>query len=57
MSKEKLGTGARFKSLSHKLEKKGIRDPDALAYVIGRKKYGSKKMTAMSKKGKTRHEK
>lgn len=57
MAKAKLGTGARFKSLSHKLDKKGIRDPNALAASIGRKKYGNKKMTAMAKKGKARHEK
>lgn len=55
--KKKLGTGVRFKSLSNKLEKKGIRDPDALAAVIGRKKYGNKKMAALSKKGKSRNKK
>lgn len=43
MSKPKLGTGARFRALSTKLEEKGAKDPDALAAYIGRKKYGEAK--------------
>jgi len=57
MSKPKLGSGKRFKALANKFAHKGIEDPNALAAVVGRKKYGNKKMTAMSKKGKARHEK
>lgn len=51
MPKPKLGSGARFKSLENKLEKKGIDDPAALAASIGRKKYGAKKMAKISAKG------
>ena len=52
MVKAKLGSGARFKALKGKLAKKGASDPAALAAVIGRKKYGAKKMSAMAAKGK-----
>ena len=48
----KLGTGARFKSLTGKLKKKGAKNPKALAAWIGRKKYGSKKFAKLSAKGK-----
>lgn len=46
--KPKLGTGARFKALSGKLAKRGVRDPKALAAWIGRKKYGAKKFGKLS---------
>lgn len=49
--KPKLGSGARFKSLTKKLAKKGVRDPKALAASIGRKKFGAKKMAKMAAKG------
>lgn len=52
--KPKLGTGARFKALTNKIEKSG-KSPEsakAIAASIGRKKYGNKKMTAMAKAGK-----
>ena len=49
--KPKLGTGVRFKNLANKFAKKGIDDPAALAASVGRKKYGSKKMASLSKKG------
>jgi len=52
--KPKLGTGKRFKNLSSKLKKKGVKNPKALAAWIGRKKYGNKKMSAMATKGKKR---
>ena len=52
----KLGSGARFKSLANKFAKKGIENPKGLAAAIGRKKYGSKKMSEMAEKGKSRHE-
>lgn len=55
MAKPKLGSGARFKALEHKLEgKKGIYNPAGLAAAIGRKKYGEKKMAKLSAHG--RHE-
>jgi hypothetical protein len=53
--KPKLGTGARFKALKNKLAgKKGITNPGALAASIGRKKYGARKMAAMSAKGRSK---
>jgi hypothetical protein len=55
--KPKLGTGERFRTLSSSLKKQGVKNPDALAASIGRKKYGSKKMAAMSAKGRKRSKK
>jgi len=49
--KPKLGSGARFKSLSKSLAAKGASNPGALAAYIGRKKYGAKKFTSLAKKG------
>jgi hypothetical protein len=51
MTKPKLGSGERFKQLEDKLEKKGIRNPGALAASIGRKKYGAAKMASLSATG------
>lgn len=51
-SKPALGSGARFKSLEHKLAERGnVRDPAAVAAAIGRKKYGEKKMARLSARG------
>lgn len=52
--KAKLGTGKRFGKLKGQLARKGVRDPGALAASIGRKKYGAKKMAALSAKGRKR---
>lgn len=52
--KAKLGSGKRFKSLSKSLAKKGVRDSDALAASIGRKKFGKKKMAKMAAAGRKR---
>jgi len=54
MAKKKapLGEGSRFKELSAKLAKKGVKDPDALAASIGRKKYGKAKFQKLAAKGK-----
>lgn len=52
MTKPKLGSGARFKSLTKKLSKKGVSDPKALAASIGRKKFGAKKFNSLAAKGK-----
>ena len=51
--KPKLGTGDRFKALEDKLENKGYSEESskAIAASVGRKKYGAKKMAAMSAKG------
>ena len=51
MAKPKLGSGGRFKALSNKLEKRGAKDPDALAAYIGRQKYGTKKFQSLAAKG------
>lgn len=51
MPKAKLGSGARFKALKKKLSAKGASNPGALAAYIGRKKYGTKKFSQLSAKG------
>ncbi len=49
----KLGGGGKFAKLKSELAKKpGIYNPAGLAAAIGRKKYGSKKMSSMAAKGK-----
>jgi hypothetical protein len=52
--KAKLGSGTRFKSLTKKLSRKGIKNPGALAASIGRKKFGAKKMAKLSSAGRKR---
>jgi hypothetical protein len=54
MPKAKLGSGARFKALSKKIQKAGkSKDAaDAIAASIGRKKYGKKRFQQLAKKGK-----
>lgn len=52
MAKAKLGSGARFKALEKKAAKGGAENPAAVAAAVGRKKYGQKKMTSLSVKGK-----
>jgi hypothetical protein len=47
----KLGSGARFRSLTKSLWAGGAKDPKALAAFIGRKKYGAGRMAAMSAQG------
>ena len=42
---------SKFKKLSNQLRKKGVRNPDALAASIGRKKYGKKGMAAKAAAG------
>lgn len=56
MAKAKLGSGARFKALSKKIQKSGKskQSADAIAASIGRKKYGAKKMSAMAAKGRNK---
>ena len=50
-SKPKLGSGKRFKQLTAKLRKRGVKNPKALAAYIGRKKYGKKKFQQLAAKG------
>lgn len=52
--KPKLGSGARFKQVAASAAKSGARDPNAVAAAVGRKKYGAKKMAAMSAAGRRR---
>lgn len=54
MAKARLGSGKRFNALSAALSQQGARDPDALAYVIGARKYGKKKMGQMAAAGRKR---
>lgn len=49
--KPKLGTGERFAKLKASLAKRGATNPGALAAYIGRKKFGSKRFTKLSKAG------
>lgn len=49
--KPKLGSGERFEQLSRELAARGVRDPDALAAWIGRKKYGKKRMAELAASG------
>ncbi len=54
-AKAALGSGGRVKALSSKLKAKGVKDPDALAASIGRKKYGARKMAALAAAGRSRN--
>jgi hypothetical protein len=56
MDKMKLGGGGRYEKLIGSLEKKGVREPAALAASIGRKKLGSKKFQSLAAKGRRRAE-
>ena len=49
--KPKAGSGKRFEELSDELADKGAEDPDALAATIGRKKFGSEKMSKWAAAG------
>lgn len=50
---DKLGGGGRFAALKKKLSgEKGIANPSALAYAIGKRKYGAAKMHKMAAAGK-----
>ena len=50
-----LGTGERFAAVEAAIAKRGkVRNPAAVAAMIGRKKYGAKKMAQMAATGKKR---
>jgi len=53
VAKPKLGSGKRFDQLENKLASRpGVKNPDALAASIGRKKYGPAKFEKLSQGGK-----
>lgn len=53
--KPPVGEGGRFKALATAIGKrKGVTNPEAVAAMIGRKKYGKKKFQAMSVAGRKR---
>ena len=53
-TKPPLGSGQRFKALSSALAGKGVRDPEALAASIGRKRWGAQRMADMAAAGRKR---
>lgn len=54
MDKMRLGGGGRYEKLVGELEKKGVRDPKALAAAIGRKKLGRERFQSLAAKGRRR---
>lgn len=54
MAKAKLGSGARFKAVAKSAARSGVRDPNAVAAAVGRKKYGATKMAKMAAAGRKR---
>jgi hypothetical protein len=49
--KPPLGSGQRFAAIERQAKAGGARDPGAVAAAIGRAKYGQKRMTQLSQKG------
>lgn len=56
MKSMKLGKGGRFEELANKLARKGLKNPDAVAASIGRKKYGAEKMAKWAAAGRERED-
>jgi len=54
MDKMRLGGGGRYEKLVSSLEKKGVREPKALAASIGRKKLSKEKFQSLAAKGRRR---
>lgn len=52
--KAPLGSGKRFQQLSKSLKGK-VKDPNAVAAAIGRKKYGKSKFQQLATKGRKGH--
>ena len=48
--KKPLGEGSRFKAVAAAAKAGGAKNPEAVAAVVGRKKYGKKKMASLSAK-------
>jgi len=53
----KLGSGARFRAVAASAARSGARNPNAVAAAAGRKKWGGKKMAALSAAGRKRKRK
>lgn len=50
--KPKLGTGERFQQLVEEIKKRGkVKDPEAVAAAIGRKKFGKKRFQMLALAG------
>jgi hypothetical protein len=54
MAAKKRKSPSNFKKLSAKLKRRGVKNPDALAATIGRKKYGKKGMAKKAAAGRKR---
>ena len=54
MDKMRLGGGGRYEKLVGELEKKGVKDPKALAAWIGRKNLSKSKFQSLAAKGRRR---
>ena len=52
----RLGGGGRYEKLVGELEKKGVKDPAALAAWIGRKNLSKSKFQSLAAKGRRRAE-
>ncbi len=52
--KAPLGAGKRFAQVKRSVAGSGVRDPAAVAAAIGREKWGQKRMTELSQKGRRR---
>ena len=50
-AKAKPGSGARFRALESKLDKQGVKNPSALASVLGRAKYTKEGFQKLAKAG------
>lgn len=50
----KLGSGVRFKAVAASAKAGGARNPEAVAAMVGRKKYGAKKMAKLAAAGRKR---
>ena len=49
--KKPLGAGSRFQAIVKSAKLGGAREPEAVAAVVGRKKYGPKKMARLAAAG------
>ncbi len=55
MPAEKIGSGRRFRSLEAVLaQRRGVKNPAALAAAIGRKKLGARRMAQLARAGRER---
>lgn len=50
----RLGGGGRFAQVEDKIAASGAKNPAAIAAIMGRKKYGAKKMAQMAAAGRRR---